>query len=102
MPLPSTAPAMTSVGKCWPADTRNEATAAAAPYASNALRVRCGRCSRPAITKYVVAAANATDACPDGNERRLSGSDAAPGAAAVYSTGRLRWASTLTDRKSVG
>src|SRR6267378_1434110 len=45
--------------------------------------------------RYVVAVANATDACPDGNERWLLGSSAAAVAPAVYSTGRLRRTTTL-------
>src|SRR5882724_3674760 len=47
--------------------------------------------------RYVVAAANATDACPDGNERWLLGSSAAAAAPAVYSTGRLRRTITFTQ-----
>ena len=68
MPDPSAAPARTSVGKCWAAVTRNALTATAPAYRSSALRVRCGRCSRREMTSYVVAAANASDVCPDGND----------------------------------
>src|SRR2546429_2443515 len=59
------------------------------------LRARWGRCSRRAIARYAVATENAAAAWPDGNERRLSRFEAAAGAADVYSTGRLRCASTL-------
>src|SRR5213592_4987675 len=45
--------------------------------------------------RYLVAAANAIDACPDGNERWLLGSAAAAVASEVYSTGRLRRTSTF-------
>src|SRR5213592_2725779 len=47
--------------------------------------------------RYVVAAANAIEACPDGNERWLLGSAAAAVASEVYSTGRLRRTSTFTQ-----
>src|SRR5439155_26734384 len=60
-----------------------------------ALRPRCGSRSRRAIMRYVVAAANATDACPDGNERWLLGSALAVVASGVYSTGRLRRTTTF-------
>src|SRR2546422_11647938 len=62
-----------------------------------ALRVWCGSRSRRAIIRYVVAVANATDACPDGNERWLLGSPAAAVPPAVYSTGRLRRTITFTQ-----
>src|SRR6266567_1760823 len=62
---------------------------------STTSRARWGRCSRRAIARYAVATENAAAAWPDGNERRLSRFEAAAGAADVYSTGRLRCASTL-------
>src|SRR2546430_14379294 len=89
------APLTTSVGKCWPAATRSAATAVAPANSSTVLRARWGRCSRRAIARYAVATENAAAAWPDGNERRLSRFEAAAGAADVYSTGRLRCASTL-------
>src|SRR2546422_5767496 len=60
-----------------------------------ALRVWCGSRSRRAIIRYVVAVANATDACPDGNERWLLGSPAAAVPPAGDSTGRLRRTNTF-------
>src|SRR3989442_12383402 len=62
-----------------------------------ALRVWCGSRSRRAIIRYVVAVANATDACPDGNGRWLLGPPAAAVPPAVYSTGRLRRTITFTQ-----
>src|SRR5438034_2472572 len=94
-PPPMAAPPTTSVGKCWPAATRSAATAVAPANSSTVLRARWGRCSRRAIARYAVATENAAAAWPDGNERRLSRFEAAAGAADVYSTGRLRCASTL-------
>ena len=83
MALPSTAPPITSVGKCLPPATRKAATLAAPAYMSAAFLARCGNCSRWATTRYDVAAANASDACPDGNDSRLSRWDAAATASAV-------------------
>src|SRR2546430_2151081 len=82
MPLPSTAPPATSVGKCLPPVTRSAATPTAPAYSRIAFRARCGSCCRRAMTRYVVAAANASEACPEGNDWRFSGRDAAAGAAA--------------------
>src|SRR3989442_5418586 len=59
-------------------------------------RVRCVRCCRRAITRYEVAAANAREVWRDGRDCWLSGSRAAVTASLVYSTGRLRRASTLS------
>src|SRR2546430_15109599 len=96
IPVPSAAPPATSVGKCWPAETRSAATPSAAAYSNTALRVRCGNRSRSAITTYAAVAAKASAACDEGNERRLSRSEAATAAPAEYRTGRLRCVSTLT------
>src|SRR5439155_509842 len=73
MLLPSTAPPATSVGKCLPPVTRSTATPTAPAYSRIAFRARCGSCSRWAMTRYVVAAANASEACPEGNDWRFPG-----------------------------
>src|SRR2546430_3467226 len=92
MPLPSTAPPATSVGKCLPPITRSAATPAAPAYSRIAFRARCGNWLRRAMTRYVVAAANASEACPEGNDWRVPGPDAAPPAPALDKRRRHRLA----------
>src|SRR5207248_9279038 len=68
----STAPSPTDIYTLSLHDALPISTPNAAAYGKTALRVRCGKRSRPAITTYAVVAAKASVACDEGNERRLS------------------------------
>src|SRR5712692_9523304 len=76
---------------------RRAPTLVAPPYSSSAMRAAWGSCSRLAITRYEVATAKATAVWPEGNDRWLSGEEAAATAPLVYSTGRFRWNATFSQ-----